>query len=148
MTERETGRVKWFNDAKGYGFIERSQGGDAFVHFSSVRGTGFKSLTEGQKVDYVIADGVKGPQAQDVGCVLDDAPNGLREAEEGLATAVAEPSDGVPCEDESPAERDPDDEAAPPEACTEEESMSLAAGPEEEKDEPHVDGEEDAVILS
>jgi len=53
MAERETGTVKWFNDAKGYGFIERPQGGDLFVHFSSVRGTGFKKLTEGQRVDYV-----------------------------------------------------------------------------------------------
>lgn len=89
MTERETGTVKWFNDAKGYGFIERSQGGDVFVHFSSVRGTGFKRLTEGQRVEYVVTDGEKGPQAQDVGCAADEIPRRIREAEESLATSAA-----------------------------------------------------------
>jgi CspA family cold shock protein len=66
MAERETGTVKWFNDAKGFGFIERPQGGDVFVHFSSIRGAGFRTLTEGQKVQYGVAQGERGPQAQDV----------------------------------------------------------------------------------
>jgi CspA family cold shock protein len=71
VAERETGKVKWFNDAKGFGFIERAQGGDVFVHFSSIRGAGFKSLSEGQKVEYLVADGPRGPQAQDVSPVAD-----------------------------------------------------------------------------
>ncbi len=92
MAERETGKVKWFNDAKGYGFIERSQGGDVFVHFSSVRGTGFKKLTEGQAVDYVVAEGERGPQAQDVGPAAAEIPERIREIEAAsVATAVAEP---------------------------------------------------------
>jgi CspA family cold shock protein len=90
MAERETGKVKWFNDAKGYGFIERPQGGDAFVHFSSVRGTGFKTLTEGQRVDYVVTEGEKGPQAQDVGGAADEIPQRIRDIEASVATAVAE----------------------------------------------------------
>jgi len=92
MAERETGKVKWFNDAKGYGFIERPQGGDVFVHFSSVRGTGFKKLTEGQSVDYVVTEGEKGPQAQDVGPAAAEIPQRLRDLEAAsVATAVAEP---------------------------------------------------------
>jgi len=66
MSEREIGTVKWFNDSKGFGFIEREQGEDVFVHFSSIRGTGFKSLQEGQKVEFTVTQGQKGPQAQDV----------------------------------------------------------------------------------
>ncbi len=61
-----TGRVKWFNDAKGYGFIETSEGKDIFVHFSAVQMEGFKTLTEGQKVTFDIVDGAKGPQAANV----------------------------------------------------------------------------------
>jgi len=66
MAERETGTVKWFNDTKGFGFIQREQGEDVFVHFSAIRGTGFKSLSEGQKVEFTVTQGQKGPQAQDV----------------------------------------------------------------------------------
>jgi len=90
MAERETGKVKWFNNAKGYGFIERPQGGDVFVHFSSLRGTGFKTLTEGQTVDYVVTQGEKGPQAQDVGAAADEIPQRIREIEASIATTVAE----------------------------------------------------------
>jgi len=70
MSDRETGTVKWFNDSKGFGFIEREQGEDVFVHFSSIRGEGFKSLDEGQKVEFTIGQGQKGPQALDVTAVL------------------------------------------------------------------------------
>ena len=61
-----TGRVKWFNDAKGYGFIEREGGGDVFVHFSAIQMDGFKTLQEGMAVNCEIVDGPKGPQAANV----------------------------------------------------------------------------------
>ena len=61
-----TGRVKWFNDAKGYGFIEQEGGRDIFVHYTAIVGEGFKSLTEGQKVEFDIIEGAKGPQATKV----------------------------------------------------------------------------------
>ena len=63
MNERETGTVKWFNDKKGYGFIERENGTDVFVHFSAIEGDGFKSLREGERVDFVVEMGQKGPSA-------------------------------------------------------------------------------------
>ena len=69
MAERETGTVKWFNDAKGFGFVERNEGEDIFVHFSAIRGEGFRSLNEGQKVEFTVTQGDKGPQAQDVTAV-------------------------------------------------------------------------------
>ncbi len=61
-----TGRVKWFNDSKGYGFIEQEGGRDIFVHYTAIQGDGFKSLAEGQKVEFEIIDGAKGPQATKV----------------------------------------------------------------------------------
>lgn len=67
MSERVTGTVKWFNDAKGYGFIARDGGGsDVFVHYSAVSGDGFKSLAEGQRVEFSIEQGPKGMAAVDV----------------------------------------------------------------------------------
>ena len=63
---RITGTVKWFNDQKGSGFIEHEGGTDVFVHFSSIQGEGFKSLSENQEVEFEIADGPKGPQAVNV----------------------------------------------------------------------------------
>ena len=74
MSERESGTVKWFNDAKGYGFIERDQGGDVFVHYSAILGTGFRSLSEGQRVEYSIEQGVKGLQARNVH-IIDSIPS-------------------------------------------------------------------------
>ena len=61
-----TGRVKWFNDSKGYGFIEQEGGRDIFVHYTAIQGDGFKSLAEGQKVEFEITEGSKGPQATKV----------------------------------------------------------------------------------
>ena len=58
-----TGYVKWFNDNKGYGFIEVEGGADVFVHFSAIEGEGYKSLVEGQEVEFDMQDGPKGPQA-------------------------------------------------------------------------------------
>lgn len=61
-----TGRVKWFNDSKGYGFIEQEGGRDIFVHYTAIQGDGFKSLAEGQKVEFEVTEGSKGPQATKV----------------------------------------------------------------------------------
>ncbi len=61
-----TGTVKWFNEAKGFGFIERDSGPDVFVHYSNIVGDGFKTLAEGQKVEFTIAEGAKGPQAENI----------------------------------------------------------------------------------
>lgn len=66
MAERENGTVKWFNASKGFGFIERSQGGDVFVHYTSIQSEGYKSLEKGQKVEFSVGEGPKGPQAQEV----------------------------------------------------------------------------------
>ena len=59
MSERQTGTVKWFNDAKGFGFITPESGDDVFVHFRAIQGTGFKSLQEGQKVSFVVTPAKK-----------------------------------------------------------------------------------------
>ena len=67
MSDRETGTVKWFNNSKGFGFIERTEGDDVFVHYSSIRDDGgFRTLNEGQKVEFSISKGEKGLQADDV----------------------------------------------------------------------------------
>lgn len=63
---RITGTVKWFNDAKGFGFIQREGGPDVFVHFSAIESSGFKSLVEGDTVEFEVVDGQKGPQAANV----------------------------------------------------------------------------------
>ena len=60
------GKVKWFNNGKGYGFIETDEGKDVFVHFSAVQGEGYKTLNEGQSVEFDLSDGEKGPQANNV----------------------------------------------------------------------------------
>jgi CspA family cold shock protein len=60
------GTVKWFNDAKGFGFIEQDNGPDVFVHFSQIQGDGFKSLAEGDRVSFDVSDGAKGPQSSNV----------------------------------------------------------------------------------
>jgi CspA family cold shock protein len=66
MSERQTGTVKWFNEAKGYGFITRENGEDLFVHFRSINGSGFRTLAEGQQVEFDVGSGQKGPQAENV----------------------------------------------------------------------------------
>lgn len=66
MSTRLTGNVKWFNDAKGYGFIQCDGGADVFVHYRAIRGEGHRSLAEGQQVEYTQVKGDKGLQAEDV----------------------------------------------------------------------------------
>lgn len=66
MSERETGTVKWFSDQKGYGFIQRENGEDVFVHFSAIEGAGFRSLAENDMVEFSVAQGQKGLTAQNV----------------------------------------------------------------------------------
>ncbi len=67
MSERQTGTVKWFNDAKGFGFIEvEGGGGDVFVHHTAIQSEGFRSLTEGQRVQFSVVQGQKGPAAEGV----------------------------------------------------------------------------------
>lgn len=66
MEERKTGTVKWFNDQKGYGFILQENGADVFVHYSAIVSEGFKTLSEGQSVEYTLEEGPKGPAAANV----------------------------------------------------------------------------------
>jgi len=66
MSERQVGTVKWFNEAKGFGFISRENGPDVFVHFRAIEGSGFRNLQEGQRVTFVVTQGPKGPQAESV----------------------------------------------------------------------------------
>jgi CspA family cold shock protein len=63
---REMGTVKWFNAGKGFGFIQREKGDDVFVHFKSINGEGYRSLSEGQRVEFNVTQGAKGAQAEDV----------------------------------------------------------------------------------
>jgi CspA family cold shock protein len=66
MSEKITGTVKWFNENKGFGFIEREGGPDVFAHFSAIQSSGYKTLAEGQRVEFVVTDGQKGPQAEEI----------------------------------------------------------------------------------
>ena len=66
MADRETGTVKWFNEAKGFGFIERENGTDVFIHYGAIRGDGFRTVPEGQKVEFEVVQGQKGPAAEGV----------------------------------------------------------------------------------
>jgi CspA family cold shock protein len=66
MEKRETGKVKWFDSKKGFGFIERDGGEDVFVHFKSIRGEGYRSLEEGQKVEFIVTQGERGLKADEV----------------------------------------------------------------------------------
>lgn len=66
MSDKITGTVKWFDEQKGFGFIEREGGKDVFAHFSAIESAGYKSLAEGQRVEFVVTDGQKGPQAENI----------------------------------------------------------------------------------
>jgi CspA family cold shock protein len=69
MSEKVTGTVKWFNGTKGFGFIEQDAGGDVFVHYSAINADGYRNLEEGQRVEFTVIEGQKGPQAQDVSLI-------------------------------------------------------------------------------
>ena len=66
MSDKITGTVKWFNENKGFGFIERDGGPDVFAHFSAIQSSGYKTLAEGQRVEFIVTDGQKGPQAEEI----------------------------------------------------------------------------------
>ncbi|GAB5453240.1 MAG: cold-shock protein [Halioglobus sp.] len=66
MSDTVTGTVKWFNESKGFGFIEQQGGPDVFAHFSAIQGSGFKTLAEGQAVEFTVTQGQKGPQAENI----------------------------------------------------------------------------------
>jgi CspA family cold shock protein len=66
MSDTVSGTVKWFNEAKGFGFIEQENGPDVFAHFSAISGSGFKTLAEGQRVEFTVTAGQKGPQAANI----------------------------------------------------------------------------------
>ena len=66
MSEQNTGTVKWFNENKGFGFIERESGADVFAHFSAIENAGYKTLAEGQRVEFIVTQGEKGPQAENI----------------------------------------------------------------------------------
>lgn len=66
MQERKQGVVKWFNSAKGFGFIQQEEGPDVFVHYSSIQGNGYRNLEQGQAVEFTLSEGPKGPLAQEV----------------------------------------------------------------------------------
>lgn len=66
MSNTVTGTVKWFNESKGFGFLEQQGGADVFAHFSAIQGDGFKTLAEGQAVQFTITQGPKGPQAENI----------------------------------------------------------------------------------
>jgi CspA family cold shock protein len=66
MSNKVSGTVKWFNEAKGFGFIQQQSGPDVFAHYSAIASSGYKTLTEGQKVEFVITQGQKGPQAENI----------------------------------------------------------------------------------
>ena len=66
MSDTVTGTVKWFNESKGFGFIEQQSGPDVFAHFSAIKSDGFKTLAEGQKVEFSVTQGPKGPQAENI----------------------------------------------------------------------------------
>ncbi|CUB06942.1 cold-shock protein [Vibrio metschnikovii] len=69
MSNTTTGLVKWFNESKGFGFIEQKSGPDVFAHFSAIVSDGFKTLAEGQSVQFTVTQGAKGPQAENIVCI-------------------------------------------------------------------------------
>ena len=90
---KETGKVKWFNNAKGYGFIERSQGGDVFVHHTAIQSDGYRTLEEGQSVEFTVVQGPKGLQAQEV--TNSEESTESTESEESTESTESEKSEEI-----------------------------------------------------
>lgn len=128
-----TGTVKWFSDAKGYGFIEQEDGGDIFVHFSAIQQEGFKTLKEGERVTFEVVQGPKGLQADKVmkagEAPADEAPAG--EAPAGEVPADEAPAGEAPT-DEAPADETPADEIPAGEAPADEAPADEAGGASKE----------------
>ncbi len=114
------GKVKWFNDAKGYGFIEQESGSDIFVHYTAITMEGFKTLAENQAVEYEVVEGPRGPQAANVSAAEDDA-DGAESADDVGQSA-----------DESEAEAEEDDDQDDGEEAEAEEVEEATAEEEEE----------------
>jgi len=113
------GRVKWFNNAKGYGFIEQDGGVDVFVHFSAIGGDGFRSLEEAEPVEFEISESPKGPQAENVVRLGQaDSPNASDspKASDSAEASGDEPADESSAADDAAADEAPDDEAPDDEA--------------------------------
>jgi CspA family cold shock protein len=116
MSERQTGKVKWFSRRKGYGFIEREGADDVFVHFSGIKGEGYKNLFEDQTVTFIIEDDARGPQAVEVEAL--DGPETNAERTNPAAAPGAAPAEGFDAEPEPAdfdAEPEPEDFDAEPE---------------------------------
>jgi CspA family cold shock protein len=109
MSERQTGKVKWFSRRKGYGFIEREGADDVFVHFTGIKGDGYKNLYEEQTVTFVIEDDARGPQAVDV--IALDGPETNTERTNPAAEPVTQVEDKAEYETEYEAEDEAEDKA-------------------------------------
>jgi len=140
MAERETGTVKWFNAGKGYGFVERDNGeGDVFVHYSAINGAGFKTLDEGQRVEFDVVESDKGPQAQDV--------QALGESATSFSTGPEDSGDilGDDSDDESSDDSDDDFDGDFDEDSEEEsEEDSEEESDEDSEEESDEDSEEES----
>ena len=125
MAERETGTVKWFNAGKGYGFIERDNGeGDVFVHYSAINGAGFKTLDEGQRVEFDVVESDKGPQAQDVQALGESVTSFSTEPEDSEEDPFSEDSDSEDFDSENSDSEDSDSEDSDSEDSDNEDSDS------------------------
>ena len=131
MAERETGTVKWFNAGKGYGFVERDNGeGDVFVHYSAINGAGFKTLDEGQRVEFDVVESDKGPQAQDVQALGESVTSFSTEPEdsedsEDSEDDFSEDSDSEDSDSEDSDSEDSDNEDSDSEDSDSEDSDSV-----------------------
>jgi len=105
-----TGTVKWFNESKGFGFIEADEGEDVFVHFSAIEGDGFRTLQEGQRVEFEATSSPKGPRAERVTVVSED--QAVSVVEEPAEKSVEAPEDAEDAEEQAP-ETESDEEQTP-----------------------------------
>ncbi len=134
MAERETGTVKWFNAGKGYGFVERDNGeGDVFVHYSAINGAGFKTLDEGQRVEFDVVESDKGPQAQDVQALGESVTSFSTEPEDSEDIEDSEDDFSIEPEDSEDSEESEDSDSTEPEDSEDSED-SDSTEPEDSED--------------